>query len=252
MAEKSITRLAVEVRLALADLSAVAKDDEFARAMANVHDRAGEALRRTDAARRYRNALRDEGLDVGVLNPGEKKACETGRQTVRRVATQLLSQEGKRAGLLTSEAVEQALGAATTAWKTIVNRANQALQAEQQRLRPADFDQPIPEVPGTQRLRVELLRYQQKLQGSVGVSPEKLLDVAPGSEEVEELRVAAKKFKELRAQILEGLKDQPLEVQRFIRAASSEEGAPLSMLTQAIRDWLETAGATDNFVIRGA
>jgi hypothetical protein len=252
MAEKSITMLADEVRLGLADLSAVAKDDEFARAMGNVHERAREALRRIEAAKRYRAALRAERLDVGMLAPGERKACETGRQTARRVATQLLSQEGKRSGLLTGEAIEQALGAATTAWKTIVVRSNQAVAAEQARLRPTGLDQPVPDVPGAQRLRVELQRHQQKLQGSVGVLPEKLLELAAGDEarELRELRAAAEKWKELHAQLLEGLQQQPLEVQRFIRAASSEAGAPLSLLTKEIRDWLEQAGATDNFVIR--
>ena len=251
MADKSITMLAEEVRLALADLSVVAKDDDFARAMDNVHDRSRKALSHIEAAKRYRTALRAEGLDVGVLAPGERKACETGRQTARRVATQLLSQEGKRSGLLTTEAVEQALGAATTAWKTILVRSNQAVQTEQARLRPSGLDQRIPELPGA-RLKVELQHHQQKLQASVGVLPEKLLDLAPGSEarEVRELRAAAEQWKELHAQLTERLKEQPPEVQRFIHAASSEAGAPLSWLNERVLAWLEQAGATDNFVIR--
>src|SRR5689334_1457047 len=109
MTQKSITALADDVRRGLVDVFEAANDDEFTRALGNVHDRCRDLLTRVDAAKRYRGALRAEGLDVGVLPPNEKKGCETGRQTVRRVATQLLSQDGKRATLLTSAPMEQAL-----------------------------------------------------------------------------------------------------------------------------------------------
>ena len=252
MGDKSIAVLAEEVRRGLADVFEAAKDDEFSRALENVHERAAKGTARIRAAKRYRTALRAEGLDVGVMAPNEKKACETGRQALRRVATQLLSQEGKRTGLLTGEAIEQALGAATNAARVIVQRSKSALQAEQARLRPPGFDQPVPEVPGTHRLRTEMDRHRGKLIADVGVAFDNILSLAEGDEvrELRDLRIAAVRFAEVKAQILEGLKQQPAEVQRFIEAASRQEGAPLSMFTPAIRDWLAQAGATDNFVIR--
>lgn len=42
------------------------------------------------------------------------------------------------------------------------------------------------------------------------------------------------------------------EVVSFLRAANGDEGAPISLLTKAVLDWLEQRGVTDRYVIRPA
>lgn len=244
--------LADQVRRGLADQRAVAKDEEFARELVNVHDRSKAARDRIEAALRYRSALRAEHLTVGAIPPPDQAACGTARTTVRKVSSQLLSDPDKHQGLLATPQVEKALAAAERGWKAVVGRANKALEDEQRRLRPADLAEAVPEVPGAALVVAKLKRHQQKLLGQIALPVEHVVHLAPSQETrvLRELREAASEWARLHQELHAGLDEQSESVRSFIKAASGPAGAPLALLTPEVIDWLEEQDATDNFVIR--
>lgn len=254
MADKGLTALAAEIQRSLADRSVAKQGENIAMALGTIHERTHGARARIAAARRYREALRAENLTVGVLSPPDREACKSGRANVRRVSKQLLGDEGKRQSLLTSPSLQEAIAAADKAWKSIVTKANQALEAEQQRLRPDNLDQPIPELPNATSKISRLRRHQHRLTSKVGVQTDKILELAAGDEakELLELRDAAREWATLHAELQQALAEQPPKVRRFLEAASGEAGAPLSYLTPEVADWLERTDSADRFVIRNA
>lgn len=246
-----ITALANQVRADIADLVTGKKGDDVKEALCQVHRRGQDLSNRLRTARDCRRVLKEAGLDVAGLSKADRDACSSARTKVRSVASRIMSDDTKLHGQLTAPSLDEALRVADRTAGRLLERANTALEAEQARLRPSDVNVPIPNMPGFPVDRVKLRHARERFLAKAALPVDQLLAEGPAAciRRLDDLREAACVWAELRPRLEQWLDSEPPAVQRFIRAAASEDGAPLAMLTDEVSLWLEAQGLSDSFAV---
>jgi hypothetical protein len=249
-----MTAFANQVRADIADLVTGKKGDDVKDALSQVHRRSQDLSNRLRKARDCRRVLKEAGLDVGGLSKADRDACSSARTKIRSVASRILTDDTKLHGQLTAPSVDDALRVADRTASRLLEKTNTALEAEQARLRPLDVTLPIPQMPGSPLDRVKLQRARERFLVKAGLSVDQMLAEGPAAcaRRLDDLREAASVWAELRPRLEQWLDKEPPAVQRFIRAAASDDGAPLALLTNEVHLWLEAHGLLDSFAVHQA
>jgi hypothetical protein len=127
-----------------------------------------------------------------------------------------------------------------------------ALVAERDELLPAGLDDPLPDVPGQAAIAMRLRLHQERLRRDISLNAEQMTPegIAMVLEDRTARAQAAAYWAEEFPRLLAALERERPDVQEFLRAAATAEGAPISLLTPEVHRRLEQDGHLDEFRIR--
>ncbi|GAA0426074.1 hypothetical protein Acor_54700 [Acrocarpospora corrugata] len=183
-------------------------------------------------------------LGLGYVRPSVPSQASKAIPNLRRAATQAADPSQDLTERLRSGAVQDALKAAETTAKLIDQALIRAAEAERARLTPADLHRPIATMPGNESLQARIRKVQASLSRSF-TGP-----VAEIPAFVDRWRQYAEEWEDTRHEVSQRLAELPAEIKAFVEAAASERGAPWSMLTAAVREWLDTDDHGDGYEVR--
>jgi hypothetical protein len=163
---------------------------------------------------------------------------------LRRTATQAADPDQDLTDRLRSGAVQDGLKAAENTVKRLEQALIRAADAERQRLMPADLDRPIATMPGSESLQAAIRKIRTSLSQPFTGPVYKVPAV------VDQWRQYAAQWEGLGDEVSRRLAELPPEIKAFIEAAASGEGALWSMVTAAVRDWLDADGHGDGYEVR--
>jgi hypothetical protein len=237
----TLARRAESGLLALVEAASQQRSDDEKRAVAAACERAEKPTNALAEIARIAEELTVRGLTV-VLPPfgrGKHPA------NLRRTATQILNGEASDdlANRLKGPAVQDALKAAESLVKSRENVLRSAAEAERTRL-DADGQRPIPSLPGRESLQTQAKNARAALAKR---GPEAVADLPVA---VDRWRRAAEDLKAAIAETEQAVTDLPLDIRVFIEAAASENGADWTLLTPAVRAWLDTDSNGDGYWVR--
>lgn len=142
---------------------------------------------------------------------------------------------------LSAGAVQQALKAAETTVKLLEQALKRAADEERKRLTPSDLDRPIVTMPGHEssqvRIRAIKLSFSRPFAGPIQDLPSF----------IDEWRTLAAQWNDLRDETNQQLTELPPEIKAFVEATTSENGAPWSLVTAVVREWLDADGHGDGY-----
>ncbi|WP_329106898.1 hypothetical protein OG792_02315 [Micromonospora sp. NBC_01699] len=174
------------------------------------------------------------------LPPDARKATTN----LRGVATRALDSEEDLTSRLRGNAVQTALETA----EAIVKRSKQALIAaadtERRRVTPDGIGRPITVLPGKESVRIQAQRIQSTLQQRAA---QQVTDLPAA---IDGWRAAASEWNAVSRSLAQAISELPPEIKAFIEAAVSDDGAGWSLLTPAVREWLDMDGHGDGYVMR--
>jgi hypothetical protein len=227
--------------LALAEAASQQRSDDERRAVQAACERAEKATNALAEIARIADDLRVRGLTV-MLPPfarGKHLA------NLRRTATQIVNGEvsDDLANRLKGPAIQDALKSAESLIKSRENVLRSVAEAERTRI-DADGQKPIPSLPGRESLQTQAKNARAAL------ARRGPLAVADLPEAVDRWRRAAEDLRVAAAETEQALTVLPIDIREFIAAAVSESGADWSLLTPAVRAWLDTDGNGDGYWVR--
>jgi hypothetical protein len=146
------------------------------------------------------------------------------------------------AGRVRTPSVETALATAEKLAKLVLAGLTRAVERRRQELLPAGIGERIVAYPGTSdALAVKLRNIQNRLQHKVeNLTTEQLIRRA------KEISADAATWEAERPRLDTGLEGRHLQVQEFLRQASSEQGASWRLITPIVADWLKDPENTPN------
>ena len=163
---------------------------------------------------------------------------------LRRTATQAADPDQDLADRLRGGAVQDALKAAETTVKLVEQALIRSADSERSRLAPEDLDRPVAAMPGSESLQARIRKIRTSLSQPFAGS----VDDIPAA--VVRWRQYATEWTGVRDEVSRRLADLPAEIKAFVQAAADDRGAPWSMITPAVRDWLDTDGHGDGYEVR--
>ncbi|MFC7279242.1 hypothetical protein ACFQS1_35220 [Paractinoplanes rhizophilus] len=163
---------------------------------------------------------------------------------LRRVATQATDPSQDLTERLRTGAVQDSLSSAETIAKNFEQSLQKAGNAEQKHLRPDGIDQPIATMPGSESLQVRISRIQAAWSHPFTGPIEQLPAAVDG------WRQHASDWEDIQHELTRRLASLPPEIKTFIEAAASDAGAPWSLVTATVREWLDTDGRGDGYGVR--
>ncbi|MFF4625418.1 hypothetical protein [Nonomuraea jabiensis] len=182
-------------------------------------------------------------LDVEYTPPQVPPPAIKAIPQLRRTATQTADPSQDLTDRLRSGAIQDALKAAEITAKLFQKALVRAAEAERILLRPADLDRPIASMPGHESLQARISKIQTSLSRPfTGPAAD-----APAA--VERWRQHVAEWEEACDEITQRLAELPAEIKAFVEAATSERGAPWSMLTATVREWLDTDDHGDGYEV---
>ncbi|MEU4776677.1 hypothetical protein [Micromonospora sp. NPDC023633] len=183
-------------------------------------------------------------LDVEYARPAISPAARKAIPNLRRAATEAANPNRELAERLRGGAFQDALAAAGVTVSLLERALIRAATEEQRRLKPADLDRPIPAMPGHESLQIRINRIQLSLSRPyTGTARE-----APAA--VERWRQDSTDWAEVRAEIDRRMAELPPEIKAFVEAAAGGSGAPWSLVTPAVRTWLDSEGNGEGYGVR--
>ncbi|MBQ0903145.1 hypothetical protein [Micromonospora sp. U21] len=238
----SLGERANQALLALADRADRKKTEAERSAITTACNRAEKFAARLAACARIGAQL--ESLDVEYVRPRVPQPAVKAIPYLRRVATQAADPGQELTERLRGGAVQGALEAAETIAKLLEQALIRAADAERARVTPADFGRPIPNMPGHESLQARISRIKASLSRPFVGS----IDDVPAT--LERWRRDAAQWDDVRDEIGKLLAELPLEIKAFVEAAASDSGAPWSMVTPAVREWLDNDRRGDGYGVR--
>jgi len=201
-----------------------------------------------------RSYLVGEGLDVGVPTGKRSQDASKARTNLRSAATRLEKSDLKPQELISAvdgDAARQAIDAVDNLRDSLLKLLETCLDTERERLTPEEVYDDLPDVPGNTRLVLSLEQAKAKLTSPVSLA---VGDISDGSDAIRDRLALLKEKAEVWStgypKLAAALAAASPEMQTFIKAASTEDGAPLSLLTDAVRAELEAADQLDGYRVR--
>lgn len=184
-------------------------------------------------------------LGVPPIPPKVPASVAKAIPNLRSAATRAAVPSQDLADRLRGAAVQDALKAAEDSVKSCEQALAKAAEAERQRLYPADLDDPIPALPGGESLQARAGRIRTAL-GKRASS-----DVTELPPAIKQWRQAATDWENVRNEVRHAVEQLPPEIKAFVEAAAGREhGAPWSMVTPAVRAWLDSNGHGEGYEVR--
>ncbi|MFG2056893.1 hypothetical protein ACGFI9_23015 [Micromonospora sp. NPDC048930] len=183
-------------------------------------------------------------LDVEYVRPALSPAAAKAIPNLRRAATEATNPDRELAERLRGGAVQEALKAAETTAAHLERALTRAAAEEQRRLAPADLGRPIPAMPGHESLQYRISRIKLSLSRPYNGTAQE----APAA--IEQWRRDSAAWEEVRAEIDRRLAELPSEIKAFVEAAAGDNGAPWSLVTPAVRLWLDRDGNGEGYGVR--
>jgi hypothetical protein len=240
--QSSLANRANQALLALADRADRKKTEAELSVIAAVCNRAEALAASLAACTRIDAQLTSR--DVGHVRPSAPRLVVKAIPNLRRTATQAADPDQDLTERLRSGAVQDALKVAETTVKHLEDALIRAADAERVRLRPDDLDRPIATMPGHESLQARTRKIQMSLSQTF-TGP---IDGVPAI--VDRWRQHASDWGSVRDEVSRRLAELPAEIKAFVEAAASESGAPWSMVTPAVREWLDTDGHGEGYEVR--
>lgn len=227
--------------LALAEAVSQQRSDDEERAVLAACERAEKSTNALAEITRIAGELAVRGLTVALPPFARGKHPANLRRTATYVLTGEVSDD--LANRLKGPAVQDALKAAENLVKSRENVLRSAAEAERTRL-DAGGQRSIPSLPGRESLQTQAKNARAALAKRGPAAVAELPDAIDG------WRRAAEDLKVSIAETEQAVTDLPLDIRVFIEAAVSESGADWSLLTPAVRAWLDTDGNGDGYWVR--
>ena len=181
------------------------------------------------------NVLAASGVTVPPIPSQTLTDLAAARRTLRTAATAIVgAQVDVIASRVRSNSVNQALEAAERYSRYLDAALNRSVEKKRLEILPDGIDKPIIRYPGASYLvAAQLEKLQTRLQ-------RKVENVPPGElpQRLKLLVDAAASWTAERPRLDEGLDRQHPEVRTFLRQAAAEDGAPWSLLTPVVQQWL--------------
>lgn len=240
--QTSIAERANQALLTLADRADQRKSEAELSAIATACARAEALTARLEASSRVAAKFDDLGVarSQPVTPPGATKAIPN----LRRTATRAADPGYDLTEPLRSGAVQDALKTAENTAKLLEQALITAADAERRQLTPAALDRPVAATPGNESLQARI----RKIQSSLSQRFSGTVDDLPST--VARWRRSAVEWDGALEEVNRALAVLPPEIKAFVETAASDSGAPWSMLTAAVREWLDTDGHGDGYQVR--
>ena len=231
--------------LRLAALDQKQQSDAETSAIENARSRAEATLGLLDDAIATAEALVEMSVPLVPLDERRRTDAADSRRALRTAAAAFLEPDKPLTKRLNGTSVQGALKQAQEVAAAINKLLNASVDAERLRLRPADIDKPVPDVPNKMSVFVKVKAAQKALETSV--ENRAVSDLAAL---VRHLRESAGVWAELRPELEAAIAELPTEVRRFVEAASGEEGVAWAELTPAVRVWLDEGDHGETYRVR--
>lgn len=149
---------------------------------------------------------------------------------------------------LHTASVDAAIGNAETMLKSATLELNRAVDAKRRELLPADIERSIPNYPGVDiGSRTTLEIVQRRLRTKIeNQQPADLVA------KVQQLQQDVLEWTKRIPALEEGMRVLNPEIQAFLRAVASEEGASWSLITPTVSEWLQDPDNQSGLRIRQA
>ena len=219
----------------LAQVEAQEADRQARLEIENARQRASNSRQALKDALDAIPVLAESGVTAPPI-PGQTLSdLAAARRTLRTAATTIVGAPvDVIASRVRSSSVNQALEAAEKTRRYLDSALNRSVEKKRQEILPAGIDKPVIHYPGASyTLVAQLERLQTQLQ-------RKVENLAPGelAQRLQLLVGAAESWTAERPRLDEGLDRQHPEVRDFLRQAATEDGAPWSLLTPVVQQWL--------------
>jgi hypothetical protein len=234
------------VNSALLTLTARASQQKSETELAAINaasDRAEKAAAALEAIADTAAEFTNRGLSCTLpsLPPAASKAVTNLRAAATRVRDS--DQTDDLTGRLKGSAVQDALKAAENLAKASIQVLRNAAEAERVRLADGK-DRPITNLPGRESLQVQAKRIQATLRQPASGTTADLLAA------IDKWREAADGWDDVIRELERAVSELPEEIQAFVEAAASDDGAGWSLVTSTVRDWLDTSDNGDGYRMR--
>ena len=253
----TLSERAVAIHSSIVDAGRQQVSVKFSQQLTVVAARSDEAISQLHFAAEMEAAIREAHIPVQSLDKKVPELAKSARRSLKSTATRLEGPDLDEAAaiqLLNGAAFQEALKTAENVVARLANRLTQALESDRSTWIPATLDDPVPDVPGRSLIVGNLGRRQEKLLRGLAVAPEDF--TAEGVERLLARRAdmleSAAYWEEEYPRLLAALGNELPEVQAFLRAAATPEGAPLSLLTPEVRSRLEEDDLLADFRITKA
>jgi hypothetical protein len=144
---------------------------------------------------------------------------------------------------LKGDAVQDALKAAENLVKTSEQVLRRAAEAERARLAEGS-DRPVTSLPGRESVQAQALRIQATLrQSAIG-------QIAELPTAIDRWHAAAQAWEQINRDLEQAVSELPAEIKSFVKAAATDGGAAWSLVTPAVRGWLDTNDNGDGYGMR--
>jgi hypothetical protein len=225
----------------------VHQDQEARSRVRVISGRAAAARAGLEAVGEIAPILAASAIRPGAVPPYLVDEARKARTDLRQAATASLRGEGtRRVERLTGQSVNEALKTAENLKRQRVGDLNKAVDSWRKDNLPPDVVADLIDLPGLSgAMRIRLQRNASLLRRSVSDLPAGDL---PGK--LVELRKALEEWRTHKAEYDAALERENPEIKTFLARAGSDEGAVWSMVTPAVRRWLDEADAVDVVRIR--
>lgn len=190
-------------------------------------------------------------VERGELTPPVLSATVRGdvvkaRTALRTTASSIVGAEvGEIASRIGSQSVHHALEVGEKLVRSMTADLNKLVEKRRQALLPTGIDQPIVTYPGVSLLLVTKLQGAQRRLGMKvdSLNPDQL------EQRLDEILRDAGIWAQDRPLLDRGLEDQHPDIKEFLRQATTEAGAPWSLVTPTVSDWLSNPENTSSLRI---
>jgi hypothetical protein len=240
--QSPLAERANQALLALADRADRKKTEAELSAIVTACTRAEALTARLAACTRIGAELASR--DMGHVRPSAPRLAVKAIPNLRRTATQAADPDQSLTERLRSGAVQDALKAAETTVKLLEEALIRAAEAERVRVMPEGLDRPIATLPGNESLQART----RKIQTSLSQPFTGPVDAVPAV--VDRWRQYASDWEGVRDAVSRRLAELPAEIKAFVEAAAGASGAPWSMVTPAVREWLDIDSHGEGYEVR--
>lgn len=227
---------------------------QAANRMSNFRQDLDRLVEELTSLRDCRSYLVGEGLEVAVVTGKRSKEASKARTNLRSAATRLEKSDLSVEELISTvdgDTARQAIAAVEGLRDSLLKLIEICLDTERERLAPEEAYDDLPDVPGNTRLVHSLEQAKARLTSPVSLA---VGDIRNGSDAIRDRLALLKEKAEVWStnypKLAAALAAASPEMQTFIKAASTEDGAPLSLLTDAVRAELEAADQLAGYRVR--
>lgn len=238
----NLVQRSLDVRVRIVDRARKQAGLQLAQRLQIVIARSNSTIQRLGNAGSLQRTLQDERVRVFAVGPRHSEPAKKARTVIRATATKLEQPDLEDEAvirILDGTAFQDALKASEDFVDQLARLLTKALDEERAALLPDGIEEPLPQIPGAARTLTRMTNHKQRLTSvpSAGsLSDQDLEMILKGRSE---RATAAAEWPTLYSELIEQMEQQHPEVQAFLRAVASQNGAQLELLTDKVRSHLK-------------